>query len=126
MTTFSRPVTPEQNRRFGLAVCKRLGLDPELVAATFTWSVVSGEDKGSINFTVHLPAQEVLDLWNGAAPVQRPGTAPLIDFAEMPPPAQLAGYRHVHVKGECVKSPDTRCPTTDPTEPIVNHLENGS
>ncbi|HEX8489312.1 MAG TPA: hypothetical protein VF642_12260 [Propionibacteriaceae bacterium] len=67
-----RPVPKAQDRRFGLAVCERLGLDPALVKSPLDWEVVGGEPYGQIHFTVHLPAEEILAMFNGAAPIIAP------------------------------------------------------
>lgn len=59
-------VPPEQNRAFGLAVCKRLGLDPDVVSEIFHWEVAGGDDLGKIDLTVYLPADEILAMFNQA------------------------------------------------------------
>lgn len=64
-----RPVPDEQMQAFGLAVCKRLGLDPELVGDRIHWKVTGGEPLGTVSFEVYLPSQEILDMFNGAAPI---------------------------------------------------------
>lgn len=64
----TRPITPEQRKNFGLALCERLGLDPKIVNERIDWYVAGDEEFGKIALTVYLPAQEILDLWNGAAP----------------------------------------------------------
>lgn len=71
----TRPVPTEQQRRFGLAVCARLGLDPALVFGRFGWKV-EDENLGTVTFTVALPAGEILAMWNGAAPIVRPTEEP--------------------------------------------------
>lgn len=64
---FTQPVMPEQRRRFGLAVCERLGLDPAIIGEQFDWKVMGDEELGQITFTVFLPGDEILAMWNGAA-----------------------------------------------------------
>lgn len=70
MSRPSRTIPDEQVRRFNLAVCKRLGIDPEIVAETNFKAdllVVGGEEFGrlSVSFDAYLPADEILALFNG-------------------------------------------------------------
>ena len=71
MSTPSRPIPDEQTRAFNLAVCKRLGIEPDIIAdhnfrADFT--VSSGEEFGQLNvsFTAYLPADEILGMFDRA------------------------------------------------------------
>ena len=69
----SSPIVPVPNtqvRYFGLAVCERLGLDPAIVSDKIDWKVTE-EDLAPVTFTVYLPADEVLAMFNGAAPIVR-------------------------------------------------------
>lgn len=58
-----RPIPDEQARRFGLAVCARLGLDPAIVSEKIEWHV--NGDLAPVTLTVYLPADEVLAMFNG-------------------------------------------------------------
>lgn len=60
-----QPVPDTQQRAFGLALCDRLGLDPAIVGDDLRWEVVGGEELGKVTCTVYLPAQEILDMFNG-------------------------------------------------------------
>lgn len=62
-----RLVPDEQVRTFGLAICERLGLDPNIVGERIDWAVVGGDGLAPVTLTVYLPADEVLAMFNGEA-----------------------------------------------------------
>lgn len=65
MSSPHRPVPDEQARAFGVAVCHRLGLDPNIVGDNISWRV-GDEELAPVTLTVYLPADEVLAMFNGA------------------------------------------------------------
>lgn len=66
MSNPMRPIPDGQARAFGLALCERLGLDPGIVGDRIEWKVVGDEALAPVTLTVYLPADEVLDMFNGA------------------------------------------------------------
>jgi hypothetical protein len=59
-----RPIPDPQRRAFGLAVCKRLGLDPSIVGDQMQWEVSGADELAPVTLTVYLPADEVLHMFN--------------------------------------------------------------
>lgn len=66
MSSPYRPVPNKQVQAFGLAICERLGIDPNLVGEQFHWEVTDGEELGRVDLSVYLPAQELLDMFNAS------------------------------------------------------------
>lgn len=66
MSSPTRPIPPGQDRRFGRAVCERLGIDPAIVGDDLRWQVIGGEELGRITLTAYLRADEILAMFNAA------------------------------------------------------------
>lgn len=64
------PIPPRQDAAFQQAVAHRLGLNLEEISDNFraTFEVMGGEELGEVkvSFSAYLPAQEILDMFNGA------------------------------------------------------------
>lgn len=67
----TRPIPTEQARAFDRAIADRLGLDLGIVGDDFhvNFTVTGGDDLGklSVSFSAYLPADEILEMFNGAA-----------------------------------------------------------
>lgn len=59
MTVTTKSVSEEQ-RRFGLAVCERLGLDPSIVVDDLRATAWGGDDLSPVTLTVYLPTDDVI------------------------------------------------------------------
>lgn len=66
MSNPSRPIPPEQARVMHLAICERLGVDPNIVGDDMRWEVVGGEELGRVHLTAYLPAEELIAMFNQA------------------------------------------------------------
>lgn len=58
------PIPSPQSAAFSLAVCTRLGLNPEEVSDVAVGS--GGDELATITVTAHLPERDVVDLFNTA------------------------------------------------------------
>lgn len=81
-----RPVNrrDEQTQKFEDALCKRLGLSPDEVVQGIRWTIQDDEDFGTVQPTLHLPAEELREMWRAAAP---------------PPPPQITDVK----KGDTIR-----------------------
>lgn len=66
-----RRVVPDaQQQRFNLAMVERLGLDPSIIEGSSLqvgFTTMEGDTAVSVSLVAHLPTDEVLAMFNGAA-----------------------------------------------------------
>lgn len=63
------PLTREESRAFHVAVCERLGIDPNVVQESdFNVEVTAGDELGRVSLTAWLPAEELMALMNEHRP----------------------------------------------------------
>lgn len=70
------PVPRRQDEAFQLAMCKRLGLNPDEVGP---FQVQSDGEHARVTVTAFLPEQEVREMFNAAGKVDGAGAPPAVD-----------------------------------------------